>query len=129
MERVEHEIVQIRHVPILVQADGLLHNVVEVTSKLLCPFPGHAFCPESETVVVSHVGVVGAEGPRLPSPSLITREGSMLVFTVACAEMTRMLGSVTLLSCNIDILVKLLCLLPLKPSHVSLKVKKSNKLD
>ena len=91
MERVEHKIVQKWHVTILVQRDGLLHNVVEVTSKLLSPFPRHSLCPESEAVVVSHVGVVGAEGPRLPSPSLITREGSVLVFAVACAEMARML--------------------------------------
>ena len=73
---------------------------------LLGLLPRHPLSPQPKPVVVSHVGVVGSERSAFPTPPVVSREGSMLVFSVACADVTGVTRTVRLLACK-DLLVKL----------------------
>ena len=83
------------------QPDGFSHAVVEVLGVLLCLLPRHPLRPQLEPVVVSHVGVVGSEASTLPAASVISRKGSVLVFSEASTNVTAVTGTVRLLACNI----------------------------
>ena len=98
MQWVKHYVVEVGEVTIFMEFQGLPHHIVVAGGEGLRLLPGHALGLQSEVVVGGHVAVVGAEGSRLPPSSLVTRELSVLVFTMAETDVARVFRAVVLLS-------------------------------